>query len=116
MAEEKTVRAELQMDFTSFTIGDLEDFQEKTGHDLTRGENFVPTLNDLKTFAWIIRRREQPEYAFDETRDLMLSEITGMMEGLRAPNAGAAPAAALRNGSHPSPSSTAGARRTRSGV
>lgn len=99
-----------------WTIGDFEDFEEKTGFDLYNAEAVEPKLKVLRGFEWISRRREDPDYTWDMTRNLKVSDMLAEMGATVPPAAASAGQNGSGAGSPSSRESTRGARRQRSGV
>lgn len=75
----------LRLDASVLDIGDLEDFEDITGTPLlevfsrlrSAGLTALPII-DLKGLLWICRRREDPTYAFGDTRRITLPELMAM--------------------------------------
>jgi hypothetical protein len=76
----------ITFDPNAYTIGEMEEFEDLTGHSIaklyTTGE--MP-LRALRALLYINRRRTDPAVTFDGLKDVKLSELSDMLEGLRPP-------------------------------
>lgn len=65
----------LRMDFTEWNLGEIEDYLLVAGRDEIPQGEFRPTIRDLRAFAWITLRRNDPAYEFEQTRGIRMSEL-----------------------------------------
>jgi hypothetical protein len=70
------------MDMDDLTIGDLEDVEKATGMPfpdiaaaLATADEAMPPIPIVKALIWVTRRKSEPGYTLDDTRDLKLSEL-----------------------------------------
>lgn len=101
----------IRLDINDLTLGEIEEFEELTGTTVGSIKEGSFTAKQMRAAVWLALRKDNPEMTFDDTKDLTLRELNISV----VPPAGAGPAATA-NGSRPSARSSAGARRTRSGV
>ena len=76
MVAEPTQNVNLQFDLDDFDLGELCDIEDATGFrvtDLKPGES--PPLKVIAGMIWIMRRRENPTYTFEQVRRLKMDEL-----------------------------------------
>lgn len=71
-------------DFNSLTMGELAMLERTTGQSLTSFEDETAPKAQLMTgLAWLIRRRKQPSYTYNEAEALTLDQVSELL-GLNA--------------------------------
>jgi hypothetical protein len=82
MVQEFTIRADV---IESMTLGDIEDFEE-LGQvpfgNLIVQENL--TFRALRALVFVLRRRHEPGLAFDDLREMTVSDLAAYLETLKA--------------------------------
>lgn len=101
----------VSLDVSKFTLREVEDFEEVTGAPFAALQPGKPaTAKQVRAILWINNRRADPDFTYEMTADIQVASLE-----FASPPAEAGPAATA-NGSRPSASTSAGARRKRSGV
>lgn len=73
-------------DINALDLGELEAFAEATGiGPMQLQDGWRPPLKAVMAFVWLMKRRENPAFTFDDARRVKVSELAAMFP----PEAGA---------------------------
>lgn len=70
----------VKLDFDSLSVGDLLDFEEKTGANLIETTTQMEKtgqapMKALVGLLWICRRSEDPSYSYEDARKMKITEL-----------------------------------------
>jgi hypothetical protein len=69
-------------DFESLTLEDLEIIENLTGESIDNAfGNAKPKGKALKSFIWVVMKRENPKFTIEEASKFTLSQALAMVQG-----------------------------------
>lgn len=79
LAKPETNGEVVYIDPSKLTLGDLEDFEERTGMQLQEAfaDETRVSAKAMITMLWIVRRAENPESTYEDARRIPFSELQG---------------------------------------
>ena len=69
------------MNINELTLGDIAEVEEMSGQSfasLTDGKSAKGSL--MVALAWVIKRKEDPKFSYEDAKQLKMSEIEGLFE------------------------------------
>lgn len=66
----------LDIDVNSLTLGEIEVIEEKTGRSIDEAfKSGAPRARLLRAIAFVVRRRTDPSFRWEDTESLTLSDV-----------------------------------------
>ena len=68
----------MNLNVDDLTLGELEDIEERTGVNVAtlRGGG-PPPSKVLTALVWVMKRREDPSFTYEQARELKVTELVG---------------------------------------
>jgi hypothetical protein len=66
----------------SLTLGDLADIEDASGVTLNGMDLTNPPMKVALAFVWVIKRRKDPKFTYEQARNLSASELGDLQESL----------------------------------